>query len=857
MWTSRCARKPFLSLLLLGIGVPGLGPAQQYESESRVVSRGEIAAEQDFDAEQALQQASDNPYAQAMILRELAGRAQQAGDAAGAAAYLQRALDTRALSEFASREMQKELAVLLASQENYPEVIRRLAPLLATEAEPAAELLLVLGGAYTQEGRFREALPLLERALKAARSPAHDWYALAAAAAAGLKRWDAAVGHIEAALRLEPGKLEYWQQLAGIQVARKDAAGALAALDLAFRLGLLETGQNRMQFAQLFFANGVPFEAASLIQEALESGALPRDAAALEMLAAAWLAAREYLLAIPVLQEAASASGKAELLLQLGQLQFDRGDWSGAVRALRGALRKGAGKQQAAAQLMLGVAQYQLQDFAAARQTFSAAAEQRSARDNAQQWLAYLDSGLARENALRMASARPEDAAQISGRFQGQRVRLGGNGKAGAPDAPRFTPVGAERHGSSDGRIPAWTGGLQAADWPEGFKPGQRPRDPFAEDQPLYVIDASNWQQHRDDLSMGHRALFDRYPGYRMPVFPSRRSVAYPEAIYAATQANRGRAKLLGSDALTGAELGFPFPSPGNGVEVMWNHRVRYRGDAAEFRSRQVLVLADGTVSEQFQQTEQVLYLYGNVQHPSKLSQNNILLYYLTYFSSGSGELAFTALVHESANSLEKERAIWVIPKGISKMFRIPPVGYDNPFPGSGGLAFVDMVDMYNGAFDRYDWKILGKRDVLLPYNAYRLNDAHQTNADLLQAGFMRPDSARYELHRVWLVEANERGGKRHSFGARRFYVDEDSWNVVLVENYDRKGKLWRFQEGHLLPLYDRLWANCLPVVTYDLHDGRYFINRLSNDDSWPERDPEQLRPRDFRPSTVKAKYAR
>ncbi len=828
--------------------------AQQYESEARIVSQGEANQASAFDAEEALAAAEDNPYAKAMILRDLAGRALAEGDEGAAARFLKQALATKALSVYAAREMQKELAVLLAGQQDYAAVVEQLAPILAGEKEPAAEMLLILGGAYAQLGRHGEALPLIERALKASRKPQHDWYALAAAAAAGLQRWEAAVGYIDTALAMAPTQLAYWQQLSSYHIARKDALAALAAMDMAFRLGLLEAADDRMRFAQLFFANGVPFEAASLIQDGLESGLLAPESNTLEMLAAAWLAAREYALAIPALQDAAAASGKSVLHLQLGQLQFDRGDWDSAARSLRRALDRGAGKQQAAAQMLLGAALYQQQDFAGARAAFSEAAESPRNRSEARQWISYLDSGLAREEAIRMAAVRPE-SADISGRFQGRKVRL--NAASGAAKGPEFTPVGAQTAGTEDGRIPAWTGGLSEKDWPPGYAPGSRLLDPFATDQPEYVITAQNLREHQADLSLGHRALLERYPDYRIPVYPSRRSGAYPQAIYDASQANRGRAKLLGSDALTGAKLGFPFVSPSNGVEAMWNHRVRYRGDAAELRSRQVLVLANGTYSEQYLQTEQALYLYANIQSPSDLSKENILLYYLTHFATNSGDLGFTALVHESANVLERERSIWVIPKGISKMFRIPPVGYDNPFPGSGGIAFVDMIDMYNGAFDRYDWKILGKREVLLPYNAYRLNDAQVANEDLLQAGFMKPDRARYELHRVWLIEANERGGKRHSFGARRFYLDEDTWNVVLVENYDRKGALWRFQEGHLLQDYGQLWSNAMPVVTYDLKDGRYFINRLTNDDRWPQRDAPPPQARDFRPATVKAKYSR
>jgi len=212
--------------------------------------------------------------------------------------------------------------------------------------------------------------------------------------------------------------------------------------------------------------------------------------------------------------------------------------------------------------------------------------------------------------------------------------------------------------------------------------------------------------------------------------------------------------------------------------------------------------------------------------------------------------------VHETANSIKDSRDIWVLPPKINKMFRIPPVGYDQPFPGADGLMFVDMIDMYNGAFDRYVWKLTGKREIYIPYNGYKLLDGSVKAADLLRPGHPRQDVMRYELHRVWVIEAVEREGKRHVFGKRVFYVDEDSWNVVLVENYDREGRPWRFQEGHLLAFYDQQFANTAPVFTYDLKDGRYFANRL-NDKDPPPQYGLPMKDSEFLPAAVKAKYGR
>jgi hypothetical protein len=152
--------------------------------------------------------------------------------------------------------------------------------------------------------------------------------------------------------------------------------------------------------------------------------------------------------------------------------------------------------------------------------------------------------------------------------------------------------------------------------------------------------------------------------------------VAYPQAIYDATQANVGKARLLGSDALTGASLGFPFPKPQSGVEIVWNHRVRYRGNTMAGQSTQAVVESDGDV-HMLKQTERVYYRYANLAAPVDIAKDNILLYYLTWFGKTKNDIDFVALVHETANSIEAPRNIWVIPPKVPKVFRIPPVGYD------------------------------------------------------------------------------------------------------------------------------------------------------------------------------------
>ena len=143
-----------------------------------------------------------------------------------------------------------------------------------------------------------------------------------------------------------------------------------------------------------------------------------------------------------------------------------------------------------------------------------------------------------------------------------------------------LTPVGAEKAGNAAGTIPEWTGGLPTDAAPvseNGFV-----SNPFAEDKPLFVITAQNYQQYADNLAPGQIAMFERYPEtFKMPVYESRRSVSMPDAVYSATRDNAANTKLVADGyGLENYKLANAFPIPANGLEVVWNHITRFRGEA-------------------------------------------------------------------------------------------------------------------------------------------------------------------------------------------------------------------------------------------------------------------------------------
>jgi hypothetical protein len=390
-----------------------------------------------------------------------------------------------------------------------------------------------------------------------------------------------------------------------------------------------------------------------------------------------------------------------------------------------------------------------------------------------------------------------------------------------------LTPMGSERAGNADGTIPEWTGGITSP--PAGYSPGDHHPNPWPEDKPLFRIDGTNYQQYADKLSVGQQATFAKYPDtYYMDVYQSRRSTSFPEHIYEMTAKNAATARLAenGEGVLDAAE-GFPFPFPENAYELMWNHKLKYKGVGGTRYNTQIAPTANGSFSVTVIR-EELLGLYYK-RGVTIADINNILLYFFQEVESPARLAGNILLVHETLNQQELARQAWIYNPGQRRVRRAPNVAYDNPGTASDGLRTNDMTDMFNGAMDRFDWKVIGKQEMYIPYNSYGAHAEGVTPDDFVRPGHLNPELMRYELHRVWVVEANLKDGMRHINPKRTFYLDEDSYQIVLIDHYDARGQLWRASEGHCINYYDvpTYWSTI--EAHYDLQSGRYVAQGFDN----------------------------
>lgn len=397
----------------------------------------------------------------------------------------------------------------------------------------------------------------------------------------------------------------------------------------------------------------------------------------------------------------------------------------------------------------------------------------------------------------------------------------------GATLDPSLTPIGAERAASADGQIPAWQGGLDK-------NAGQilangTPADPYADEKPLFVITANNYEKYREHLSAGQIALLRRYPeSFNLPVYPSHRSVAVSEETKRAAARNLAVTRLIDEgNGLENFEGAVAFPQPKNGLEVIWNHVTRYRRGSFILTTDSAAPQANGDYN--ITTTEQRFTLRDHLKGSKPEQARNMLFYYSHKITAPARQAGEVVLVHETLDQVKEPRRSWIYSSGQRRVRRAPNNAYDAAGPTTAGLRTADSRDMFNGAPDRYEWQLIGKKELYIPYNSYRLASPELKYKDLIRPGHINPQATRYELHRVWEVVATLKPGMRHIYSKRHYFIDEDTWAIVEADHYDGRGELWRVGESHGYYHYGARATLTAMEVFYDLQSGRYIASGLTN----------------------------
>ena len=390
-----------------------------------------------------------------------------------------------------------------------------------------------------------------------------------------------------------------------------------------------------------------------------------------------------------------------------------------------------------------------------------------------------------------------------------------------------LTPMGAEKTGNKEGTIPAWDGG--ATKVTPGFKNGGTRPDPYPNEKALFSITSKNMDQYADKLTEATKALLKKYPGFRVDVYPTHRTANAPQWVYDNTFKNATRAKLVNGSAgmePEGAWGGVPFPIPKSGDEVMWNHQLRWRGTSWHWTFSGYLGTADGKRVHILSANNDMAepYYFPNTQQKG----GDVAEYWQAVSINTAPPIrAGESIMGRESFNHDKTR-VWVYLTGQRRTRMLPNACCDTPAPFSAGLTYLDEIEGWTGRLDRFDWKLVGKKEMYIPYNSNK-TFAPKIN-EVFADHYLNPDDVRWELHRVWVVEGNLRPGKRHVAPKNRYYVDEDSWIAVLGDRWDAKGQLWRGVITLPISCPDVPGEISTAWGTYDLLSGTYFVNVMFNE---------------------------
>jgi len=416
------------------------------------------------------------------------------------------------------------------------------------------------------------------------------------------------------------------------------------------------------------------------------------------------------------------------------------------------------------------------------------------------------------------------------------------------------TVIGATVSGNKEGSIPSYSG--EKIITPAGWEMGQHYVDPFKVDDVKFRISSKNLSKYDSKLALGQKTLLQRNDDYSLPVFQSRRTATYPEYILEGTSYNAKNARLTrAGTGLKNFKQGFPFPELTENkqtaaLQAVWNHIARYRGGNVERTVVQATVFDNGDfvpvkLYQRYTRTE-------HLKSKPKIEEGNVLFYYLDRITSPARLSGTTLLIHETLDQSKEYRRAWLYNQAYKRVHRVPGAAYDAPVPGTYGLKTADSYDMFNGSPDKYEWQYQGKQELYIPYNAYRLASNKLKYRDLLKSSTINADHTRWELHRVHKVEARLKTGQRHIYAKRIFYLDEDTWTIVLAELYDNRGELWRISEGHMINYYDIDLPYFAMEVTYDLLSNRYNVFGLSNEESHSYTFKKVFKLNDYIPNTLR-----
>lgn len=394
-----------------------------------------------------------------------------------------------------------------------------------------------------------------------------------------------------------------------------------------------------------------------------------------------------------------------------------------------------------------------------------------------------------------------------------------------------LTLWGAIKAGNKEGTIPEYTGPIKPPANYDPKKPGIRP-DPFASEKQLLSITAKNMDKYAEKLSEGAKAMLKKYPTFRIDVYPTHRTASYPKYVLDNTEKNATECKTANNGLqLTGCWGGVPFPIPKTGSEVLWNRTLKFEQFA--YTSNDVvstLIDANGNHIVTAGSTQWNQYPHYDPAKKTPIGKDDLYELIRADYTSPARKAGEKIVLNDSVNMVDIGRRVWSYLPGQRRVKLSPDVAYDTPSPTGGGVGTVDDTSLFYGALDRYDFKLMGKKELYIPYNTYKAQDPVACSPDIIYTkNHLNPTCVRWELHRVWVVEAALKPGKRHIYPRRTLYFDEDLSGAGVADSYDSTGAVYRVIQAMPITMYEKYGHATDEFVIHDLGTGAYTRQRHSS----------------------------
>ena len=313
------------------------------------------------------------------------------------------------------------LAQLNLVKENWDKGIRLILQWMDEVENVTAQSYYLLSSAYFQKEDFVKARSNMETAIRLAEEegyrPKENWYVLLAACFSELKdrkiigaayALEQQLGIYEILVNYYPKKM-YFLQLAGTYQQMDREEDYMITLKAAHGKDLLDKEGEYLALAQLLLIKKNPYWAAQVLVSGQQKKVTIKDEDTgeeevipvlkdteknLKLLADSWRMAQEIDKAIPVLEKAAKMSKDGDTYVLLGNLYLFEDRMKDSIGAIEAGLKKAKVKSRSQAQLVLGQAHFELQNFEEAKKQFRLAArdDNKRIKKTANSWIKYAEN---------------------------------------------------------------------------------------------------------------------------------------------------------------------------------------------------------------------------------------------------------------------------------------------------------------------------------------------------------------------------------------------------------------------------------------------------------------------------------